>query len=115
MKYCIPWLLAAILVVPAEASERTPFEQAREIKSGATVSVTLTNGQTLKGRLGAIATTEFILDPLKPGSGPGQDLLFQDVSKIRERGAGKRKVSLAIEWVVFSPFLVISFLFGDWP
>jgi len=107
MKYCIVWVLAANLMVPAEASERTPFEQAREIKSGATVSVTLTNGQTLKGRLGAIATTEFILDPLKPGSGPGQDLLFQDVSKIRERGVWKRKVGLTIACIVFFPLLVL--------
>ena len=91
MKPTVACLLILTLVIPAGASERTPEDQARTIPIGSRVTVTLKNRKIVWGRLGEMTDTSFILDPVIAGSGPGIEMLFQDVSKIR---SSKKKATL---------------------
>jgi hypothetical protein len=83
MKPTIACLLILTLVIPAEARERTPEDQARTIPIGSRVTVTLKTRKIVRGRLGEMTETSFTLDPMKAGSGPGLEMLFQDISKLR--------------------------------
>jgi hypothetical protein len=83
MKPAITCLLILALVIPAEAREPTPLEQARRIAFGSRVKVELRTRRIVQGRLGEMMDTSFTLDPVKVGNGPGIEMLFQDVSKIR--------------------------------
>ena len=77
------WLLVLILIVPAEARERTPMEQAKKIPLGSEVVVSLKDKQVFSGRLGEVGQDGFTLQPF--AAGEDRVVLFQDVKKITER------------------------------
>jgi hypothetical protein len=83
MKHAVACLLILTLVIPAGASERTPRDQARTTPIGSRVTVTLKTRKIVRGRLREMTDTSFTLDQVIAGSGPGIEMLFQDVSKIR--------------------------------
>ena len=62
----IAWLLALILIVPAEARERT-MEQAKKIPLGSEVVVTLKEKQAFTGRLVELNENSFTLRSFVPG------------------------------------------------
>ena len=71
------WLLFLILIVPAEARERTPQEQAKRIAPCSRVVVELKSGRSYFGQLGEVTDTKLVLEP-QP-----RELMFQDISRIR--------------------------------
>jgi hypothetical protein len=102
-----PWLLALILIVPAEARERTPQEQAKKVTPGSRIHVHLKTGRLVGGRLGEITETQFSLEPQNPGGGSATTYLFQDVSEIRS--AEPKPVWIrTLEAFVIIPFRVIE-------
>jgi len=89
MKYALACLLILTLVVPGEARERTPLEQAKKIAPGSRVVITLKNKQIVAGRLGERTEDAFTLQPFVAGE-LDRVVLFQDVHKItriKERSA----------------------------
>jgi len=106
----LAWSLSLLLITSAEARERTPTEQARKIKPGSMVVVTLQDNTTLKGRLRQVSQDRLTIEQ------PGQvwlsyELLFQDVRKVavvKEYSTGK-KVEKVLEEVVLIPAAVIYF------
>jgi hypothetical protein len=75
------WSLVLLLVVSAEARERTPLEQARKIDPGSRVAVKLKDKQTLRGRLGKLTEDRVTLERQLSGDWSGE-VLLQDVEKI---------------------------------
>jgi hypothetical protein len=103
----IAWLLALILIVPAEAREQTPQEQARKIPRGSRIQVDLKTHRIVSGRLGQITETQLSLEPLNPASGSENTYLFQDVSKIHSIEP-KPVLIRTLEASVMIPFRVIE-------
>jgi hypothetical protein len=84
MKSTVACLLILALVIPAEARERTPLEQAQKITPGSMVIVTLQDKKTLRGRLKQVAQDRFTLEQPASGAWSSREMLFQDVRKIAE-------------------------------
>jgi hypothetical protein len=109
MKSTITCLLILSFVIPASARERTPEEQAKKIRRGSRVVVTLKDKQTLKGRLGELRQDRFMLEPDVPGTSSNRELLFQDIRKIgrvKEKLTLKDALLLPVAVVALSPLLV---------
>jgi hypothetical protein len=89
-------------LIPVFARERTLQEQAKKIRHGSKVMVQLKNRTTVLGRLVEVTDSNFTLE-LAPTSGSRRDLLFQDVSSIRQyRGTPK-----PVEAIASVPLIVI--------
>jgi hypothetical protein len=84
MKSTVTCLLILELVIPAEARERTPLEQAQRIPVGSEVVVTLKDKQVFTGRLGELSENSLTLRPFVQGEAD-RLVLFQDVKKITQR------------------------------
>ena len=81
MKHAVACLLILTLVVPTEAREQTPLEQARKVKLGAWVIVTFKDNTTLSGRLKQVAQDHLTIE--QPGRvWSSRELLLQDVRKV---------------------------------
>jgi hypothetical protein len=103
----MPSRLGAALVlistlVPAFARERTLQEQAKKIHHGSNVMVQLKNRNTVFGRLIGVTDSNLTLELASP-SGLRRDLLFQDVSSIRQI----RQMPKVVEAVATVPIIVI--------
>jgi preprotein translocase subunit YajC len=112
MKSTIACLLILTLVIPAEARERTPQEQAKKIAIGSKVVAEMKKGGGFEGRLGTVTETQFTLEPLTSGKGSRREILFQDVSKIRSVETGKKEILLKpleglFELLALIPIIVI--------
>ena len=105
MKHAVTCLLILALVIPAEARERTPLEQARRIDRGSKVVVKMNDKQILRGRLGEVSQDHFTLEPLVPGSWSNREVLFQDVRKI-----GSVKEKWTLEEILLLPVYVVVVL-----
>jgi len=109
MKYALACLLILTLVVPGEARERTPLEQAKKINLGSMVVVTLQDKTTLKGRLKQVAQDRLTLEQPAPRAWSDRELLLQDVRKVavvKEYSTGGN-----VERVFLIPVAVIFFTF----
>ena len=97
--------MALVLIstlIPLSARERTLQEQVKKIHHGSKVEVQLKNRNTVFGRLVEVTDSNLTLELATP-SGSRRDLLFQDVSSIRQyRGTPK-----PVEAIASVPLIVI--------
>jgi len=108
MKHAVACLLILTLVIPAEARERTPMEQAKKMPVGSEVVVTLKDKQAFAGRLGEMSENSLTLRPFVPGE-EDRLVLFQDVQKITQRKepSAVQKVGEGILLVISLPVLLL--------
>ena len=91
-------VLAALMMLtaaaPMEAGQLSPQEQARKIRPGSKIEVTLLTGQKLQGRLGKVSDTEFDLLPRDAGATITRAVPFAEVQRVhsKERRTGTRVV-----------------------
>ena len=76
-------LLLLAIAAPVLPAEQTPQEKANRIRRGSRVEVKLKTIGIVRGRLEEVTDAQFSLGPLRPGSAPRSQFLFQDVTEIR--------------------------------
>ena len=108
MKYALACLLILTLVIPAEGRERTPLEQARKVKPGTWVVVTLQDNTTFISRLRHVAQDRLTLEQPDSRGWSSRELSFQDVRKITAV-KGNSTVEKVIDEAVMIPAAAIFF------
>jgi hypothetical protein len=108
MKHALSCLLILTLVIPAEARERTPPEQAKKVKPGTWVVVTLQDNTTFISRLRQVMQDRLTLEQPDSRGWSSRDLSFQDVRKITVV-KGNSTVEKVIDEVVMIPAACIFF------
>jgi len=105
--------LTLLLLIPAEARPRSISEQFGRIKPGARIEVTLNGGEVLKGHMGTISSTGFVLDPAKAGKGQSRPLEFQEVKSVYSfQNTGRNVlivVGIGVAGVVIAVVLIFKF------
>ena len=81
-------VLAALLVMPAEAQELTLKETLIEIPTGSVVSVKLVGKGKLRGKLGSVTDSGFDLQTVKDGKISTQTLKYAEVKSIKHQEKG---------------------------
>jgi hypothetical protein len=81
-------LIAALITgaVPAAAAGPAVAEQIAKLKAGRRVTVALKSGETLKGRLGAVAADQFTLEPANPAYGVARMVRFDEARSVKPDG-----------------------------
>jgi hypothetical protein len=77
-------LVLISILMPVFARERTLQEQAKKIHHGSNVMVQMKNRNTVFGRLVGVTDSNLTLEIATTGGLRIRDLLFQDVSSIRQ-------------------------------
>jgi hypothetical protein len=95
-------VLISTVMMPVDARDLTPQEQANKIHRGSEVMVQMKNRNTVVGRLVEVTQTSFSLELRTPG-GSRRNLLFQDVSNIRHI----RETPKAVQAIAAVPVLLI--------
>ena len=96
MKYLTTWVLVLLLAIPMLGRERTPAEQAVQIRPGTELEVTLSSGELLRGRMGTASSTGFVLLPMKSDQGIGRTVVFAEVTVIHTPKHAWSKIRKAI-------------------
>lgn len=63
MRQTVAWLLVSLFAIPADARPGSIREQTGKIKTGTKIEVALNSGEVLKGRMGVIMATGFVVEP----------------------------------------------------
>ncbi len=76
--------------IPAHAKPRPVEEQVASLGAGEKIRVLLTNGEIVRGRLGAVAPDQFTLEPPNVSKGTPRVVKFSDARSVKQdRGMSK--------------------------
>ena len=92
MKYLATWVLVLLLAIPVLGRERTPAEQALQIRRGTELEVALSSGELLRGRMGTVSSTGFVVLPMKSDQGISRTVAFTEVTAIHTPKHAWRKI-----------------------
>jgi hypothetical protein len=99
-----------LLAVPALGSEPTPEEQVHRIKTGKEIEVTLTTGELLRGRMGTVSSTGFVIAPMKSHQGTSRTVAFSEVQLVRSRTHLVRSVvvtGIGVYLLIAIPLIIV--------
>lgn len=113
LKQLIIWVLVLVLAIPALGRESTPKQQAHKIRAGTEIEVTLRNGEFLRGRMGTMSSTGFVLMPMKNDQGISRTVVFAEVTVIQTpkhvlRKSGK---TVLITFIATGAFFVVLMIY----
>ncbi len=94
---CILIALLVLGTMPLQAAGQTVAQQVAKLSMGREIKVELTNGETVKGRMGSATATQFSLESRNAGQGAARAIRFEEARSVKADGlTAKRK------WGIFA-------------